>query len=54
MCKILECPECEDRDCSYNVNGLCHNIDTILSEIPGGIYTCGGAEIGFIRTDYNN
>ena len=44
---ILKCPECEDRDCQLNVEGICHNIDTILHEIPSGMYTCSNAQINF-------
>lgn len=49
--KIYECPTCEDRDCQLNVCGLCHDIDTILNNIPSDMYTCSNAIINFKRID---
>lgn len=31
MCKVYECPACEDRDCELNVEGLCYDINTIFA-----------------------
>lgn len=41
--KICSCPECYNQDCSMNVCGLCHSVDTILWNIPGGMWGCGGS-----------
>ena len=48
MCKILKCPECEDRDCNFNAEGKCFDIATIKEEVPDGMYTCNGAKKDFI------
>lgn len=52
MCVIYECPVCEDRDCDMNVCGLCHDLSTIISCIPSGMYSCDSAVIDFTRKDY--
>lgn len=50
--EIYRCPECEDRDCMLNSEGICNDISTILNKIPGGMYTCSAAFIEFKRNDY--
>lgn len=50
MTKIVKCPQCEDRDCQYNVLGLCFDIDTLIHEIPSGMLTCSNAVIEFNRS----
>lgn len=52
LCEIVECPQCEDRDCDLNVCGLCHSISTMLDGVPSGMFTCSGAQINFVRNDY--
>ena len=52
MCKVYECPACEDRDCELNVEGLCYDINTIFARIPSGMFTCSGAVVDFSRYDY--
>lgn len=53
MTKILDCPECEDRDCQYNALGLCYNVGTVMEEIPGGMFTCSGANFSFENKDWS-
>lgn len=43
------CPYCEDRDCEFNAEGMCFSPDTILSDIPSGMYTCSGAKYNFTK-----
>lgn len=49
---IYDCPAYDDMDCQLNINGLCHDISTILSKVPSGISTCNAAVINFNRSDY--
>lgn len=51
--EIFDMPVCENIDCSLNVLGLCHSIDTILARIPSGIVTCSGAVYEF-NENYNS
>ena len=52
--KILNCPLCDDLDCELNVCGSCHDIETILLQIPSGICTCNAPVLNFKREDKNN
>lgn len=50
--EVYDGTRCVDADCCLNVDGICHDIGTILARIPSEVLSCSGAVIDFERSDY--